>query len=312
MGITDMNFNISDFEYEIWCDLEVVQLRILSNSEWDTKMVYPSARRDASKPVVNVYICEEDHPVFAEPASYREKVMRQGSYRGHTFGAPAGLKLIDAHNLAIAHTDPGKIIWAYVVKFVLSVFATENGLLHLKGAAVAHNDRAYLFLGRGGSGKTEVVRALCDSGDRLMGNTHLLVKGSQVNGIKSNLRVREGDRDIYLSLDKAGFPIHDGWLPIAAVFWLKYRTDGQMSVQELSTAQAKVNVHYFGEAVKNWELKEDIADYVGADPIAFADHVNLNDQQVEDFCQNHPVRYLNLDIFGRSGLTSLRSLMDSF
>ena len=55
-------------------------------------------------------------------------------------------------------------------------------MLHLKGAAVAYRGKAFLFLGRGGSGKTEVVQALCRNGARLVANTHLLVDGRYHKG----------------------------------------------------------------------------------------------------------------------------------
>lgn len=144
----------SEFTHVLWCDLRVVLLKIHSLSRWDPKMVSICSAPDLAKPMVNVYICREDDPVFDNPRTYRENMMRRGSYRGHHFGRPARLKCIDDTNIAIFHPDPGMIIWSLIVKYVLTVFPIRAGMLHIKGAAVAHEGRAYLLLGRGGSGKT--------------------------------------------------------------------------------------------------------------------------------------------------------------
>lgn len=300
----------SEFSHIVWCDLEVVFLKIHSFLPWDTKMVSTCHVPDLSKPTVNVYICREDDDIFNNPQIYRENIMARGSYRGHHFGRPACLKIIDDMNIAFFHPDPGMIIWSLVVKYVLTVFAIQAGMLHLKGTAVAHEGRAYLFLGRGGSGKTEIARTLCRNGARLMANTHLLVDGGSVCGITSNVRVREGGRDVYVPPDhQYGLHVYDGWLPIGAVFWVKYRTDGRTVVESVPPRVAKANMRHFSESISNWEIKEDIADHFHSDPFAFAEHVNRTDELLNEFCESNDIYYANLDIFSPDGMEGLMSVM---
>lgn len=298
-------------DYIVWCDLEIVLLKVHSSSPWDTKMVSTSQVPDLSKPTVNVYICREDDAIFDSPMTYREKVMRQGSYRGHHAGPPARLKCMDDGSIALSHPDPGKIIWCWVIKYVLTVCAVQAGMLHIKGAAVAYKGKAFLILGRGGSGKTEVAKALCRNGAGLMANTHLLVHGGAVCGIRSNMRVREDGRDVYVPVDQQDPEVCDGWLPIGGVFWVNYRTDGTTLVRRMPSTQAKANLQFFAESIRNWEIKEDIADRSRSDPFEFAESVNRIDDLLNDFCQRNDVYYVNLDVFSRDGLEKLMSLLEN-
>jgi hypothetical protein len=302
---------ISEFDHIVWCDLEIVLLKIHSLSPWDTKMVSTCETPDLSKPVVNVYICREGDAIFDDPKTYRENIMRHGSYRGHIFGPPARLKCIDDRNIALSHPDPGKIIWSYVIKYVLTVFAIQANMLHVKGGAVAYKGKAFLFLGRGGSGKTEVVKALCKNEAGLMANTHVLIDGGSACGIKSNMRVREDGGDVYVPVrQQQHFSTYDGWLPIGGVFWVNYRTDGKAFVDILPPSHAKPNLQYFSEAIRNWEIKEDIADHSNSDPLEFAERVNRVDKMLNDFCESNDIYYLNVDIFSSDGMERLMSIME--
>ena len=302
----------SELGHVVWCDLVVAQLKIHSRDPWNTKMVSTSRAPDPSRPTVEVFICAEDDDVFDGPRTYREKMMPRGSYRGHHFGPPARLRVIDDTRMAISHPDPGTIIWSLVVKYVLTVFAGRAGLLHLKGAAVAHRGRAFLFLGRGGSGKTEIVRTLTENGAGLMANTHLLVDDHSVCGVRSNVRVRDGGRDVYLPLDRPGhLAVHEGWLPVGAVFWVNYRDDGRQLLERVPPRVARANLRYFAESISNWEIKEDIADQAGSDPFVFAEHVNRTEDQVDAFCTDHPVYYANLDVRSADGKAALMEVLDA-
>ena len=273
-------------------------------------MVRTCAEPERRTPTVNVYLCDEDDEVFDAPSTYREDVMRRGFYRGHHFGAPARLKCIDDANLALSHDDPGMIIWSFVIKYVLTVRALRANVLHLKGAAVAYEGQAFLMLGRGGSGKTEVVRALCERGAGLMANTHLLVDGGSACGIRSNLRVRKNGRDVYVPVDRQpDLAASVGWMPIGGVFWLKHRSDGASHVRRMPPGHARANMQLFSEAMRNWELKEDVADLVDGDPFEFAELVMRIDALLDVFCDRHEVHYLNLDIFSGDGMERLLAAM---
>ena len=238
--------------------------------------------------------------------------MLEGAYIGHHIGRPMHFKYIDNRNIAFAHEDPDKIIWCYIIKFVLTIYAIEKNILHIKGGAVAYKGKSFLFLGRGGSGKTEIIRRLCKNGASFMANTHILVDQSFACGIKSNLRIREEEGDSYYTVEQLySNNVCDGWLPIGGIFWVKYRDDKIAFIKKLSPLCAFHNLRWFTEAIANWEMKEDIADYLNSDPLVFAKQLINIDHNIEAMCKNHPTYYLNLDIFSDIGLKKTISLMNS-
>lgn len=305
--------DLAAFDHIVWCDLELALLKIHSSGPWDTKMISSVPAPDGGdREIVNVFVCDEDDEIFDDPRTYREDMVSRGSYRGHHFGPPARFKVIDGHNLALAHPDPGTIVWSLVVKYVLTVFSLRRGVLHIKGAAVASGGRAHLILGRGGSGKTEMARAMCRQGARLLGNTHLLVDGDSVCGVRSNIRVREGGRDVYLPADRGHGPEADGdWMPIGSVLWVRYRTDGRAVIAPMPPDVAKANLRFFAESVGNWELKEDVADHFGSDPLDFGRSLSAADALLDALCRRFDVRFAQVDVFSQEGAEALVPLLQA-
>lgn len=303
---------IGQFNNIVWCDLEIIVLKIHSHSSWNTKMVNTIDHMpNQYKPIVNIYICHENDVIFDNPKTYRENTMHQGSYRGHHFGVSARLKFIDDSNIALFHPDPGKIIWCFVIKYVLTVYANKMNMLHIKGGAVAYKGKSFLILGRGGSGKTEVIKALCNNGATFMANTHLLINGGSVCGVKSNIRIRENDSDVYVSVNQQlNYNVYDGWLPIGGVFWVKYRTDGITLIENIPSNYAIPNLQWFTESIGNWEMKEDLADCYNSDPYEFAEQINKINTMLNDLCEKNDIYYLNLDIFSKEGMERTISTME--
>ncbi len=303
---------INQFSNIVWCDLEIVILKIHSYQPWDTKMVHTCQMPNLSKPIVNIFICRENDIIFDNLKTYRENIMRHGFYLGHHFGLPANLKYIDDNNIAFFHHDPGKIIWCYVIKFVLTLHANKRNMLHIKSGAVAYKGKSFLVLGRGGSGKTEVIKALCKNGASFMANTHLLINGNSACGIKSNIRVRDNGCEVYIPISQQqNGNVYEGWLPIGGVFWVNYRTDGITLIENIATHYAMPNLLWFTESIGNWEMKEDIADYYNSDPFEFAEQINKIDKMLNDFCENNNIYYLNLDIYSSEGMQKTISLMEN-
>lgn len=52
---------------------------------------------------------------------------------------------------------------------------------------------------------------------------------------------------------------------------MNYRIDGRTLIESLPPSYAKANLQYFSESIRNWEIKEDIADHVNSDPFEFAE-----------------------------------------
>lgn len=115
--------NTNSFPYIYYCDLEIINLKIWSAKQWNTQMVYITDKPRLNTPVFNVYLCEHRPSDLSSAKTYREVAMRSGYYIGHHFGKPAYLKWIDEYNMVLICDDPGRIIWSYVIKIVLTLFS---------------------------------------------------------------------------------------------------------------------------------------------------------------------------------------------
>lgn len=303
--------NIESFPFISYCDLEIVTLKIWSTKQWDAQMVYTTSNPRLELPVFNVYLYDHACADLPQAKSYREVVMHSGYYIGHHFGNPVYLKWIDDYNMVVICDNPGRIIWSYVVKVVLTLFSYKQNILHIKSSTVEYENKAFLIMGRGGSGKTEFIKTLCEHGAKLMGNTHALVKDNLAFGIKSNIRVRTDGKEKYCSYDSdLNIPHFSGWLPIGGLFWVQYRLDGNNNISKLPPTTAYQNLRWFTEAVGNWEMKEDIADYFNSDPILFAKFVSQNDKLVENLCRRYSIYYANLDIHCTDARNRIKKLME--
>ena len=227
----------TDFFYTKWCDLGIVSLKIHSNSVCisDIFELHDNNTHELeSIPVVNIYLCDENNNVFSSKESYREKRMGEGLYLGHHIGQPAKLKIIDDYNMALFHPEPFNIIRWHLSKYIVNVFALKQNKLYLKGGAVAYKGRAFLILGRGGAGKTELINKLCENGASFISNTHLLIDALMVKGINTNIRIRKNGKDEFVSRDKLhGENVVKEYLPISGIFWVKYRDSGKGLIKKI-------------------------------------------------------------------------------
>lgn len=308
---------IDSFSNTAWCDLGIVILKIYSKSKWESrKLLLLDKNPDESNelPVVNVYVCDKDDSVFEEVNSYREKIMLKGLYLGHHFGESARLRVIDDYNIAISHSEPDEVIRWYVTKYVLNIFSLKENIMYLKGGAVEYKGKAFLILGRGGSGKTELIKELCKNSVKFISNTHLLVKTEEeakVKGINSNVRVRKNGKDEFIPVyDLYGDNVCFDYTSIGGIFWFKYKIDGESNIRELKPDEIFYNMQFFSEATINWEMKEDIADYCESDPNIFKNNIAAIYDRLK-MLSNLKSYYLNLDIHTSDGLNKTLSLMET-
>ena len=299
------------YKYIDYCDLEIVNLKILSNSLWDKKMVCVRNKPKHNVPIVNIYVLSTKESIFDGYTSYREKKMKEGFYIGHHFGTPTFIKIVNFEEIYLFCSDPGRIIWSYIFKIILTLFAEKQNMLHIKASSIEYKGKAFLVLGRGGCGKTEFIKEACNHGARLMGNTHSLIGCEGVFGIKSNIRMRQNGSEVYLPiLVQNKLKLCNSWQPLSAIFWLNYRTDGVNNIKKFLKDELYQNIRWFSEGIANWEMKEDIADYVHNDPFEFYKFMNNVDTKVRQLVSNYDGYYINVDTKSKNGMEKTINLMD--
>lgn len=291
--------------HEYWCELEVVRLHIFSEFLLkDGMLKYEKKVEKDSTDVVKLYLYHYTNrkSVSYNSHTYREIAMSQkGFYIGHHFGDKAYMR-IENNEIHLCSNNYNRIIWSYVVKYVLTIKCLEHGWIHLKAAAVDYNNGIYIIFGRGGSGKTELIKKLSGFGGKIVSNTHLIIREKDIIGIESNVRVRDKNgQDFYLSPSKCfdncefGKNIH----PIKALIWCNHRNDKNGMITEIKADYMLSLVRKFGNALDAWELKEDVFDYYSSDPVLISQKLIQNDTLLENFIKNQNNYYFNLNVFER-------------
>lgn len=169
---------------------------------------------------------------------------------------------------------------------------------------------SYLGHHFGESAKFKVLDELCNCGAKIISNTHLLVNSDYVFGVQTKIRVRDKLKDVYIPFNALPFAEQKGWFPVGAIFWVNYRNDGENIIKSMTNEEAISNYEYFAEPIKNWEMKEDIADYYHSDPFEFSSYVIKANRLLKNFCATNKSYYLNLDVWANQGKEMLLNLIE--
>lgn len=233
--------------------------------------------------------------------TYRDKMLESGHYLGHHVGEELAMSIVDDNIYVLSASDNEesykKFFWTYLIKLILTFDAINNDSLHLKGTAIVNpkTSEAILIMGRGGSGKTTLCNNIIELTDYfLLSNTHLIVKDNKVWGINSWRRHRDEKHVDYY--EKPNENYFGGPYKIKHVFFIDKNDNGVIESFELSSSTSLSCMNYFSAAISNYDLKEDIVDYLGNmnfdKKFAFFEKErNL----LEKFINTHKLFYLNYD-----------------
>jgi hypothetical protein len=257
--------------------------------------------------------------------SYRGRKMAAGYYLTDHFGAPAYLISRGAQYWIFA-ADFEPILWPYAVKHLLTVYAMQRDVLHLKAAGVAIDGGGALLVGRGGSGKTVLLSRLCQVGAQFLSNTHSLLDGRTLIGIPTAMRVRQDEffapliktRGLSPSV-KAGEYVIDprrdlGWhavesAPVRSVCLLDYRGSGRTVIREIERDVVFDYMEQFALAINVYGLKEDMLDHLGGDVERFSAQVSRTRAQLRVLIDASRCYYVSCDAADARSLRQLRDLL---
>lgn len=303
--------------YEYWCDLEVVVLHIIAEYELQEKMlVFTKNCPKNTDDIVTVYLHQycnlNSFPYKA--VTYREKQMNEkGFYIGHFFGSRTAFKILGENEIHICTEDYNRILWSYVVKVILTVKCLDKGYLHLKAASVVYADKTILVAGRGGSGKTELIKYMSECGAKVITNTHLIVDNGSAMGIKTNIRLRdEAGQDYYVSPDQCFCnTLYDkNKKKIDYVIWNQFDKNGG---DDIALADRNIMcslMKQFSEAIANWELHEDVFDWYQQDPIVIGEKLIENEKRLKSLIENTENYFFHVDVFSDKGKNKVREFLD--
>ncbi|MGW3498154.1 hypothetical protein [Streptomyces sp. NPDC001020] len=240
---------------------------------------------DGTAPDVELWCLSDAVPGLPADTTARARNFASCYYVTDHFGPPVHMSS-SGNRIVLVGDHLERLVWPYVVKYLLLRHTVTAGGLFLKAAALAVGDGATLIVGRGGAGKSVLVSGLCQNGDAtFITNSHVILAGGAVQGVASTMRMRPGPW-----LDQVGtasaaaldpserlvdpydaFPRHAGAaVPLRAVWIADFRAPGEHDVQQLTPDEAVSVAEQFAFGLNVYRLEEDLLDLCGGDYRAFA------------------------------------------
>ena len=257
--------------------------------------------------------------------SYRGRRMAAGYYLTDHFGAPAYL-VTGGTQYWIFAEDFEPILWPYAIKHLLTLYSMEHGMLHLKAAGIAIDGQGALLVGRGGSGKTVLLAQLCGAGAQFMSNTHALIDGRNLLGIRTSMRVRSdrffgpiiATRGLPPSVKAGEYcadPLADlGWpgvgsAPVRSVCLVDYKGSGTRAIREMDRDTLFDYMEQFSLAVNVYGLKEDILDSLSGEVTRFSVEMSHMKARLRALVNGSRCYYLSCDASDAGNLQAICDLL---
>ncbi|WP_329020559.1 hypothetical protein [Streptomyces sp. NBC_01601] len=239
---------------------------------------------DGTVPDVELWCLSDTVPGLSADSTARARNFASGYYVTDHFGPPVRISS-SGNQIVLVGDHLQRLVWPYVVKYLLLRHTVTAGGLFLKAAALAVGDGATLIVGRGGAGKSVLVSGLCQSGATFITNSHVILADGAVRGVASTMRMRPGpwlDQVAATStaaLDPSerlvdpydAFPRHAGaTMPLRAVWIADFRAPDEHDVQRLTSSEAVNIAEQFALGLNVYRLEEDLLDLCGGDYREFA------------------------------------------
>ena len=303
-------------------DLGVLRMGLVSNKPLDAALAffpcYSNYAEDRDDVIVELYempIRTQAESVTPD-SSYRAKRMLSGYYITDHFGPP--VRMSYRHDrLRFEGSDLQNVLWAYAVKLILTVEAARKGALHLKAAALRHEGRGVLLLGRGGAGKTTFLTQSCvNEGSEFIANTHVYIEDGNphlITGVPSNMRVRRSGL-FTAAIDSGSLPqsIKDGEYtvnpyeffpeissapsPADVVCFLQWQKGRTPEIHTVDLPFAVQIAEQFALPINVYGLKEDILDCVGGEFSEFCEVYGRMKSMLTEMLRRSTCMYIKADM----------------
>jgi len=216
-----------------------------------------------------------------------------------------------------------RIVWSYVVKWLLTQHAVASGALFLKAAAVAIDGQGVLVIGRGGAGKTVMISELCRQGARFVTNSHAVVTGTSVQGVATSMRMRPGPwvdqlgvrprraldpREVVVDPAEAFGGLTSDPVPLRHVALVDFQGQGQHRVERLTPPEALSVLEQFALGLNVYRLEEDLLEAAGGDYRSFAASYAAMQERLRELVEACPCHSVVTDVQRPESVTALRKL----
>jgi hypothetical protein len=266
-----------------------------------------------------------DQLAQARDRSYRGGRFAAGYYITDHFGSPAYLTTRGSHYWVFG-TDLERILWPYFVKLLLTLYAMDHEMLHLKAAGAVVEGAGTLLVGRGGSGKTVLLTRLCQRGARFLSNTHVLIDGKTLLGVPAAMRIRRDAlfgplieaRQLKPGIKQGEYVADplidlqwptDACAPLRNICLVDYRGPGQSIVTDLDRDVLLNYMEQFSLALNVYGLKEDVLDHLGGNLEQFSRHATRSRLQLQELVDRSRRYYVSCDATDHRSLDDFYSVL---
>lgn len=249
-------------------------------------------------------------------SSTRANDFAKGYYVTNHYGPPSKL-FIEHNEIFILGGDFETILWSYIVKIILlkkSIF--ENGSF-IKASAIMYKNKATLFVGNGGSGKTVLVSNLCKNRDiKLICNSNAIIRNNKIIGLGSALRIRSVENYPLFDSDDSKLIDPDDYfetkfntfIDIKNIVIFNYKKEIQSTIQKIGVDTCYSLMQEFALGLNVYRLEEDILDSCNT-PIEAAKIFRQQSQELLNTIKHAKNYYMCLNIFNDEDVKKIYEIL---
>jgi len=211
-----------------------------------------------------------------------------------------------------------RVVWPYFVKFFIFTKSLEERQLFMKAAAVAFGQEGVLIVGRGSGGKTTFARELCRHGATIVTNSHAIIDGLTLTGVRTTMRVRAG-----LEVNAAQCPsvLRDGealidpflcspscqedTVCLASLCVVDYRPDREEGVRHLDSHEALAFVEQFSFGLNVYRFEEEMVEFYDHDLVRYGEAMKTLRDRLQSLVAALPCYVVRTDILESSNLAQI-------
>ncbi len=256
--------------------------------------------------------------------SFRGRRFLTGAYLTQHFGPPAALVIRD-RRIYILGRQLDRIVWAWFIKYLLTVNAIQERMLHVKASCLSVNGGGALLIGRSQGGKTVLLTQMCSDQATFVSNTHVVLDGSHGYGVPTTLRIRDDDcfRDLIRShrvtphIEMGEFVADPGKLferrcphtPIGHVCVVDYDTRRKTGIHEIDPDDTYHMFEQFGLPINTYGIKDDILEFCRGDLARFVEVYTEMKERLRTVVESASCWYVNCDMMQAKNRKQLHSYL---
>lgn len=244
--------------------------------------------------------------------SCRGDQFAKGYYVTDHFGDPVYL-VSRGSSYFVFGEELERVVWPYFVKYFLLLYSIKKELLFLKSSAFSINSQATLLLGRGSSGKTVFLSAMCLNGANFISNSHAIIENQYVYGVASAMRIRPepwcenlfnknkvhpGIRLGEIIVDPYNvFRVNTNIKSIVKnICVLNFKEPNFHKIEKISHQEAYNYTEQFSLGINVYRLEEDLLDFHKNNIHLFSKNYNTMKKKLFELVQQSNCYYISSDV----------------